>query len=185
MRRQIRVLGIDDCAHKRGDKTTLIIGTFFRGGDFLDGVISTPVQVDGDDATVKMSAMVKASKFRTQIRAILLDGIAVGGFNIIDIHALNKMTGIPVIAVVRRMPDFKKIHQALTRLGWKHRIELLERAGIPIKIGNIHVQFAGTAKDTVEKILKLTCTNSAIPEPIRVAHLIAGGIALGESRGRA
>lgn len=185
MRKQIRLLGIDDAAHKRGDKTTTIVGTFFRGADFLDGVISTTVQVDGDDSTKKIASMVNKSKFKTQIRAILIDGIAVGGFNVIDIHALHKKTGIPIIAVVRRMPNFMKIHKALERLGWTHRIDLLDRAGVPIKIGKIYVQFAGTKKGMVEKILKLTCTNADIPEPIRVAHLIAGGMKLGESRGRA
>ncbi len=185
MRRQIRIVGIDDCAHKRGDKMTCIVGAFFRGGDFLDGVISTEVAVDGDDSTQKIAGMINASKFKSQTRAILLNGIAVGGFNIIDIHTLNVLTGIPIVAVVRKMPNFKKIHSALKRLGWEHRIALLDKAGVPIRIGDVHVQFAGTTKETVEEILKLTCKNSSIPEPIRVAHLISGGIKLGESRGRA
>lgn len=185
MRRQIRIVGIDDCAHKRGDKTTLVIGAFFRGGDFLDGVISTEVAVDGDDSTQKIAGMINASKFKSQTRAILLNGIAVGGFNIIDIHTLNALTGIPVVAVVRKMPDFKKIHHALERLGWRNRITLLDKAGVPVKVGGVHIQFAGTTREVVEKILKLTCIHSDIPEPIRAAHLIAGGIKLGESRGRA
>jgi len=36
-----------------------------------------------------------------------------------------------------------------------------------------------------EGCVKLSSTRSLIPEPIRVAHLIASGVALGESRGGA
>ena len=86
VKKQIRVLGIDD-AHfdKFKDKETLIIGAFFRGGEFIDGIVSTRVMVDGSDSTKKITEMVKNSKFYPQIRAIMLDGIAVGGFNIVDV----------------------------------------------------------------------------------------------------
>jgi hypothetical protein len=35
------------------------------------------------------------------------------------------------------------------------------------------------------RIIQITSTRSNIPEPLRVAHLIATGIVLGESRGKA
>jgi uncharacterized protein len=37
----------------------------------------------------------------------------------------------------------------------------------------------------VGKIIRLSSTRGNIPEPLRVAHLIATGIILGESRGKA
>jgi len=44
--------------------------------------------------------------------------------------------------------------------------------------------FVGS-RPTAEYIVKLSSTRSLIPEPIRVAHLIASGVALGESMGGA
>jgi endonuclease V-like protein UPF0215 family len=39
-------------------------------------------------------------------------------------------------------------------------------------------------EDALE-VVKLSSTRSAIPEPIRAAHLIAAGVTTGESRGSA
>ena len=86
MKKQIRILGIDDAAFdKFNDKEVIVIGTVFRGGDFMDGVMTCKVKVDGDDATNKLIEMINKSKFKTQFRAIMLDGIAVAGFNVFDI----------------------------------------------------------------------------------------------------
>ena len=61
---EARILGIDDSPFdKFKDKNTLVIGTFFRGGSSLDGVMTTTVAVDGTDATAKIVGMVKKSKF--------------------------------------------------------------------------------------------------------------------------
>ena len=46
MKKEIRVLGIDDAPFEFDQKEVLVIGTFFRGGQSLDGVLSTYVQKD-------------------------------------------------------------------------------------------------------------------------------------------
>ena len=63
MKTEARILGIDDSPFdKFRDKKTLIIGTFFRGGSSLDGVLTTTATVDGSDATAKIVGMIKRSK---------------------------------------------------------------------------------------------------------------------------
>lgn len=181
-----RILGIDDSPFdKFRDKRTLVIGTFFRGGSSLDGVMSTTVAVDGADATAKIIRMVKKSKFYTQLRAIMLNGIAVGGFNVIDIQKLAAATKIPVIVVMRNYPEVGKIKSTLTRLGMKSKVKLIEKAGEIRKAGRVYVQLSGCSLEKAMELLKISCTRSHIPEPIRVAHLIAAGIKLGESKGKA
>src|SRR3989338_1425053 len=106
MKPEIRILGIDDASFNKEQDDVLLIGVFFRGGSFLDGVLTTTVRRDGDDATVKIIEMVNKSKFRPQLQAILLDGIAFGGFNVVNIHAIAQHTGIPAVTVIRRFPDF-------------------------------------------------------------------------------
>ena len=39
--------------------------------------------------------------------------------------------------------------------------------------------------EKAKEILEIVCTRSLIPEPIRIAHLIASGIIYGQSRGKA
>ena len=47
------------------------------------------------------------------------------------------------------------------------------------------MQTSGISKEDAQKIVTLSTTRSAIPEPIRVAHIIAAGITTGESKGNA
>ncbi|KHO45936.1 MAG: hypothetical protein QS98_C0006G0001, partial [archaeon GW2011_AR3] len=91
MKREIRVIGIDDAPFdKFRDKTAMLVGIVYRGGQFMDGVLSSRARVDGEDATGKIASMVKKCKFRPQLRCIFLKGIAVAGFNVIDINRLSK-----------------------------------------------------------------------------------------------
>jgi len=186
MKKEIRVIGIDDSPFdKFGSGNTLVIGTIFRGGSWLDGVLSTKVSVDGNNATSKLIDMINKCKFKPQLQAILLDGIALGGFNIVDIKELNKKTKIPVIVVIRKKPDIATIQRVLVKIGKKQKIRLLDKAGVPVEVGKIYVQFKGLKLEDVKEILRITCTRSLIPEPIRIAHLIAAGVYFGESKGNA
>jgi endonuclease V-like protein UPF0215 family len=186
MKREIRVVGIDDAPFEKFVKRdVLVVGTFFRGGTALDGVLSTKVRVDGRNSTAKITEMINSSKFKPQLQCIMLDGVAVGGFNVVDTQMLSKATGIPVMTVMRHFPDYRKIIAALKKIGKLHLLKIIEKAGPVRKVGNIHIQYIGMDFQTAKEILKITCTRSYIPEPIRIAHIIAGGITEGESRGRA
>ena len=189
MKKEIRVLGIDDAPFEFDQKEVLVIGTFFRGGQSLDGVLSTYVQKDGDDTTIKLIESITKSKFCSQLQAIFLDGIAMGGFNVINIDALYQHTKIPVIIVVRQRPDLEGLKKTLQSLGMERKYQLMEKAGIPIELqlpqGKIHFQYAGTTESKARELLQLCSVNSNIPEAIRVAHLIGAGIVKGESKGRA
>ncbi len=185
-KKEARFIGIDDAPfNKFKDRHVLVVGTVFRGGEWLDGVLSTKVEVDGSDATKKLVAIIAKSKFKPQLQAILLDGIAMGGFNVVDVKMLFQKTAIPVIVVMRNFPDFEVITKVLTRLGMERKIRLLKNAGIPQKVGHIYIQHIGISFDAARQIVEKTSTKSFIPEPLRIAHIIAAGIIKGESSGGA
>ena len=121
----------------------------------------------------------------------MIDGLAFGGFNLVDIQELYEKTKLPVIAVTRDMPDFEGIDNALNHLSHKKkRWSCIEKAGKLVKVEtkpgkSIHIQYHGLKKEDAIKIVKISATRSLLPEPIRVAHLITQGIVLGESRGKA
>lgn len=184
---QIRVLGIDDSA-LINEKVT-IIGAFFRGGEQLDGVLKSEITKDGMDATDIISGMVENSKYYSQIRVIMLDGVTYAGFNPVDIKKIFEETNIPVIVFMRSCPDFEKIKLALENLtAREERWEIIRRAGKIYKIARdnpVFIQLCGIDKDSAVKIVQLTTIHGNIPEPLRVAHLIATGVVLGESTGKA
>jgi len=186
IKKEVRILGIDDAPFdKYKDKSTLVVMTMFRGGLYLDGVLSSKVRVDGNNSTKKIIETINKCKFKPQLQAILLDGIALGGFNIIDVQKVNKKTGLPVIVVMREYPNIQDIKDALKKIKKERKIKLLEKAGQIHKVGKIFIQIVGIDLEHARQIIKVTCTRSYIPEPIRVAHLIGGGIKSGESKGRA
>lgn len=187
---EIRTVGIDDGPFKRGEKKTLLVGAVLRGGLWLDGVLSSEIEVDGFDATERIVEMINQSRHRGQLRAILVDGVTFAGFNVIDIREIFKQTGLPVIVVSRKLPDFKQIKQALKHLpDWRRRWSRIQAAGEihefkPKPRGaTLRVQLAGIKRGDAEQIVRMTATRSSVPEPLRVAHLIATGITRGESVG--
>ena len=186
VKKEIRVIGIDDSPfNKFKDSKVLVVGVVMRGGSWIDGILSTTVNVDGDDSTKRIMEMVNKCKFKPQLRCIFLDGIAVAGFNIIDVEELNNKTNLPVIVVIRRMPNINNIKNTLIKINKKEKIKLIEKAGNVIQIDDIFIQLSGIDLGQAKKILKVVCTRSLIPEPIRLAHLIASGVTIGESRGGA
>jgi|TARA_Y100000031_G_C8151007_1_gene352348 hypothetical protein len=186
MKKEIRVMGIDDAPHKfKGKGNVLVLGSIFRGGSFLDGIVSTKISIDGNNSTSKLIEMINNCKFKSQLQCIFLDGIALGGFNVIDIKELSKKTKIPVIVIIRKKPNLTNIKRILTRLNKKNKVKLIEKAGSIIPIGKIYIQLTGLSLEKAKDILKITCTRSNIPEAIRYSHIIAGGIATGESKGKA
>lgn len=185
MKRQIRVIGIDDSPFdKFKDKKVLVIGTIYRGGDFMDGLLSTKVDVDGDDATRKISLMIRKSRFYPHTQAVFLNGIAVAGFNVIDLERLHEEIGIPIITIIRKRPNLKKIKETLLRVGLKNKIKLIEKAPLVEEYKNIFFQRVGISIEDAKKLLRICIRNADVPESVRMAHIIGAGIIYGESRGK-
>jgi endonuclease V-like protein UPF0215 family len=183
----VRSIGIDDGPFKRSDKgDVLVVGAVYRGGASFDGLLTTKVRRDGWNATDRLLSMLTQSKFHAQLHYIILDGIAFGGFNIVDIGKLHRETGLKVLVAVRKKPDMKAVKRAITRLSRPEaRLKLLEKAGEIIKLKKLYCQLKGMGPDEASELLALTCTRSNVPEPLRAAHLIAGGIVRGQSGRRA
>jgi hypothetical protein len=190
MKGQIRLLGIDDSPFTFNEQYVKIIGVIMRGGEYIECVLSSQVIVDGRDSTQVIIDMIKNTRHNKQIRAILIDGVALGGFNIIDAEEVYKKTNFPIITVTRDEPDFNKIKKALKNhfVDWESRWELISKGElykIKTKHNPIFVKCWGLTKEEAKEIINLSTIRGVIPEPIRVAHLIASGISRGESYGKA
>ncbi len=179
---EIRVLGVDDgkfTPHAKGK--VIVVGVVFRGACFIDGVMHTEVDVDGLDATEKLASMINSSPHRRQLRLVMLNGITLAGFNLIDIQQLHSATKLPIIALTREKPNLESIYQAL-----KHLPQTEERWRIVLSAGEIHeiackgsklyLETAGISLEDAQTVVKLTAARSCLPEPLRVAHLVASGI---------
>ncbi len=185
LKAEIRILGIDDAFFNSNDDNVLIIGVIFRGGFWIDGLLSTTIAVDGLDATDKLIDMVNYSKYK-DLRIIMLSGVTFGGFNVVDIARLSEETGLPVIAVTERHPNFDKIYSAVQNVSKpQERIDIMKRAGDVYHAHNeVCFQVHGIDVVTARSLIRKTSTHSNIPEPLRVSHIIASGLTRGEASKR-
>ena len=121
---------------------------------------------------------------------VLVDGTAVGGFNVVDIDRLAEAAGVPVVTVTRRRPNLAAIEAALKRKfdDWEDRLATIRRHAIeavPTRHSDLYVTYVDATRAEVKEALALTTVRGALPEPLRVAHLIAAAMVRGESHGRA
>ncbi|MEW5893587.1 MAG: DUF99 family protein [Pseudomonadota bacterium] len=181
------VVGFDDAPFRRSQRgDVLVVGAVFAG-DRLDGVLSTRVRRDGVNSTARLIACLTGSKYFAQLQAILLQGIAFAGFNVIDLKALHQATRLPVLVVARHRPDLAAIRRALLEKvpGGARKWRLIEAAGPMTPMAGVYCQSVGIAADAAETLIARLQRHGRLPEPLRVAHMIAGGVTTGESRHRA
>jgi endonuclease V-like protein UPF0215 family len=190
MKKQIRLIGIDDSPFSFSDRYCIIIGVIMRGNGYIEGILREEISVDGDDATINCINMINNNRHRSLLKSVLLDGVTFGGFNVIDIHKIYDKTSIPVITITRDKPDYYQIKHALENnfQDWTFRLEIIKKGKIheiKTKHNPIYIKYVGIDLDEAKEIINISTIRGVIPEPIRVAHLIASGIKRGESYGKA
>ncbi len=184
--RRIRTIGIDDGPFERGQRSNVVVVGAVCAATRFEGLLTTSVRPDGFNATKRLISMICESKFSDQLHAILLDGITLGGFNVVDISALNQATGRPVIAVTRRKPDLEAVYRVANKLtNSARRRRTMDVAG-PLHVGeSVCFQVCGLEPEVAAAVLTAVTDTGNLPESLRLAHLIARGIVLGESGNRA
>jgi endonuclease V-like protein UPF0215 family len=179
---EIRVLGIDDGKFTpKTEGTVIVVGVVYRGGFSIDGVMHTEIEIDGLDATEKLTSMINGSRHFQQLQLVMLNGLTFAGFNVVNLKKLYLATRLPVLALTHQKPDLNEIHEALKNLPnaqerWTMILEAGEIHQVVNKGTKIFLERVGISLADAQKIIVLTSTRSSLPEPLRVAHLIASGI---------
>jgi uncharacterized protein len=184
--RTLRVIGFDDMPWRhRRTRAVGVVGAVCAGTRF-EGMVYGTVRRDGWRATSALEALLAAGKFLPQIHLVLLDGIAFGGFNVVDLPRLARTLQRPCVAVMRKLPDLPAMERAALRLPRPQaRIAVLRRAG-PIHVsGRFVYQVHGAEPREVGAALQRLTDTGNVPEALRLAHLIGGALAYGESGRRA
>ncbi len=186
-RRWSHVIGFDDGAFDRehqGD--VLVVGAVFANLR-LEGVLSDKVRRDGRNSTDVIIRVIERSRFAAHLHVVLLQGVALAGFNVVDLRRVHAALSLPVLAVARKRPDYDKIKSALLGRvrGGARKWRIIEELGPMEPIAGVYVQRAGIRPREAETVIRRFSIHGALPEPLRVAHLIASGITRGESRHRA
>ncbi|HEV8361722.1 MAG TPA: DUF99 family protein [Candidatus Thermoplasmatota archaeon] len=190
MKPEVRVLGIDDGPFTWEQGHADVVGVLMRAGSYVEAVMRTRVAVDGEDGTQAMLNMILGSRYREAIQVVMLDGVSVGGFNVLDLDAMHQALELPVMTVTRDPPDRDAIEAAVRKHfpDAERRIALLQRHPLH-RVDTAHnpvwVKAVGMGLEDARDLVRATTVRGALPEPLRLAHLIAAALHFGESRGRA
>jgi len=173
------VVGVDDGAFERGDRYAPIAAVAIALPEHVEAVRTSRVRVDGTDGTRRVIALVRRLGPLDGVRAILVDGAVVGGFNVLDLDAMSRALDRPIVAVTRRAPEFARIREALVkwfprsaRARWSllraHRLFRVPTAGRPILAAAV-----GCSRRDAVRLVQRSTVRGFCPEPLRLAHLVA------------
>ena len=180
--RQIRVIGFDDAPFIRHTSKPVAVAGVVCAGTRFEGMLWGYIKADGWDSTEKLSQLIVNSKFYSQLHLVLLDGIGMGGFNLIDLPRLSKKVQLPCVAVMRKLPNLKKMKQAICLLPEpEKRLGLLQKAGKIYAYPPFYFQVCELSPELTAKVLQRLTDRGHVPEALRLAHLIGSAVEKGES----
>ena len=181
-RHSFRIIGVDDGAFRPArtkGQSTLLVAVLLQNSRIL-AIRVGRIAIDGTDATQVLSSLVR----RMRYDAILLSGISFAGFNLVDIKKLSQATRRPVIAITGGRPNNVAVRSALQKHfpDWKERWSVVGNAGrlysckpLP-KEPKLYFEVGGASAAFAKRIIVSSARISRLPEPIRVAGLVAKGL---------
>jgi len=176
-KRGIRVLGIAESFRKTSASSTLA-GIVMRRDLVIDGMVFGNVTIEGNDSTQNILSMYRSLK-RNDINCIMLDGLIISMYNIIDGQELRENTNVPVIAITFK--DSEGLEDTIqhrfsndSKLKLEQYRKLGQRDKILLKTGKtLFVRHWGLSSKEASTIIDSFTLQGSIPEPIRIAKLAA------------
>jgi endonuclease V-like protein UPF0215 family len=160
LKTETRVIGIDDGDTRR--KRRVVVGAILRGALWLDGVVSSIVDVPTDSLGKALGDMVTASRFYKELRFAILHGSMLRSARPSVLTDFSSATSIPTIAFLHRGQN--------RSFDWETK---RNTAIVSSRFHAFSVYCIGLTVEDAQKVLRMTSLRDDMPEPIRVAGLIA------------
>ena len=175
-KKAIRALGVAESFRPNARKSSLA-GVVMRSDLVVDGFVFGAATVGGDDATSSLLRMYRNLK-RNDVNLIILSGCIISRYNIVDVDELAKRSGLPVVCLTYK--ESSGIEEAIRR-HFQHpegRIQSYRRLGgrTPVLLHTgqrVYVRCAGITEPDAKSVLDAFTLQGGLPEPVRVASLLA------------
>jgi hypothetical protein len=143
VKKEIRTLGLELCNPRR------LVGAVVRGGVFLDGIVVFPSNPIPKSKSI--GSAILGTRFFPELRLVMTHDPK----GRLDAKVIERVTRLPVIQIdsarKRKSDGFK-----------------------PYKVGRKWLQVKSLLPPGVlQEILSTTWTTGMLPEPLRIAHLVA------------
>lgn len=170
----IRVFAVAESFEKH-DKKSVLAGIVMRRDLIIDGILYSDTVVGGNDSTEKVLSMVNRLG-RNDINCVLLGGLIISLFNIINGKYINEKTGLPVIAISynKSLGLKDSIYGVNQEQKIQDYLKLEEREPLKLWTGKtIYVRIWGLDLLDALRLLNSLVIQGSKPEPLRLATLAA------------
>lgn len=180
------LLGVDDAPFQKGQLQPVpIVGALMEGADLVEGVAVGAFPVDGDEVTEHLASWITGLRFHPSIQGVVLGGITIAGLGVVDAEQLAARLGAPILIVTRRSPVDAPLIRALESAGLQERIAVVRRSPRARSLADgLSLACAGIDPEAGARLVRAAIRKAQLPEPLRIAHLIARALVDGQSRGR-
>ncbi|MDG6909941.1 MAG: DUF99 family protein [Nitrososphaerota archaeon] len=173
----IRALGVAE-SFRQGQKRSVLAGVVMRSDLVVDGVAFGRTAVGGDDATASIVSLFRRFG-RNDINLLMVSGAILSLYNIVDVDLLAAKTKVPAICLTYK--ETAGIEDSIRRhfpQGAESRLEayrrLGKRTGVTLGTGKrVFVRTAAIEKGEARNVLDAFTLQGSVPEPVRVAKLLA------------
>ena len=185
VRKALRTVGVDDGGFQSqwspiGRKGKAVLAAVLLSDYWIEDIHVGEITVDGLDATDVLAKLLASWKFD----AVLLSGVSFAGFNLIDAEAIHKTFGKPVVIVSGDKPDNIAVKKALQKhfMDWEVRWKFVKKLGriysVAPKVAEppLYFEAVGLSAKSAKLMIRALAISSRLPEPIRVARLVARGL---------
>jgi len=174
----VRVLGVSESFIKSKSKKSILAGVVMRADLILDGFSFSRTTVGGTDATDCVIELYRMLR-RQDINFIFLNGCVISWFNIINLKRVHNDTGLPLICTTYEESEGLDKYfleyfgtKALDRIAQYK--ENGEREELRLHTGKtVFARYLGLGRKEAVRILDRFTLQGAIPDPLRVARLLA------------
>jgi len=162
-------------------KESVLSGIVMSTDLIIDGFIIGHSTVGGNDATDVILEMHKRLA-RPDVSFLLISGIVISLYNIVNLKKISKETGLPTIGVTYEKSD--GIEDAIKHHfpdSYKSKLEEYSNLGIREKITlhtshDLYVRKEGCTILEAKQLLDKITLQGSIPEPLRISQLLANTI---------
>jgi len=173
----IRGLAIAE-SFSQNSKKSVLSGIVMSTDLVIDGFVMGHSTIGGDDATDAILSMFEKLD-RSDVSFLLISGIIISSYNMVDVKRISEKIGLPVIAITydesdgiedaikHHFPDSYKSKLAeYSKLGSREKITLHTSH-------NLYIRNEGCTALEAKQLLDKMTLQGSVPEPLRIAQLLA------------
>ncbi|KZN25636.1 hypothetical protein A4G99_04000 [Haladaptatus sp. R4] len=178
MKSGVRALGVAE-SYRRD--TSTLAGVVTRASRVTDGFVFGTCTVGGTDLTDSIIDLVERLD-REDVRYVMVSGIALAWYNVLDMHRLHDAVDRPVIDVTFEESDglLESLESEFSGDELDQRRETYRkqppRREIAVDGETVFVRHVGMDADEATEVVRAFTPEGGRPEPLRVARLAARAV---------